>query len=89
MLATKRIFADHIFMIHRRTDRQLSLARRLRQDMTTAETILWQSLRSRGFGWKFRRQVPIGPYVADFVCIAAKLIVEIMTPARKSRATPP
>ncbi|MGP0060093.1 MAG: endonuclease domain-containing protein [Beijerinckiaceae bacterium] len=67
-------------MIQRRTDRQLTLARRLRRDMTTAETLLWQSLRSRGFGWKFRRQVPIDPYVADFVCIAAKLIVELDGP---------
>jgi very-short-patch-repair endonuclease len=52
--------------------------------MTTAETMLWKSLRNRGFGWKFRREVPIGPYVADFVCIEAKLIVELDGPPHES-----
>ena len=45
--------------------------------MTAAETILWQALRDRGVGAKFRRQVPIGPYIADFVCVDAQLIVEL------------
>jgi very-short-patch-repair endonuclease len=45
--------------------------------MTAAETILWRALRDRGVGVKFRRQVPIGPYIADFVCIDAQLIVEL------------
>jgi very-short-patch-repair endonuclease len=67
-------------MIQRRTDRQLTNARRLRRDMTMAETMLWRSLRNRCSGWKFRRQVPIGPYVADFVCISVKLIVELDGP---------
>ncbi len=71
-------------MILRRTDRQLTQARRLRQSMTTAETMLWQSLRNRGGGWKFRRQVPIGPYTADFVCIEAKLIVELDGPPHET-----
>jgi very-short-patch-repair endonuclease len=45
--------------------------------MTDAEQTLWLLLRSRRFrGYKFRRQVPIGPYTADFVCLSAKLIVE-------------
>ena len=46
--------------------------------MTVAETLLWRSLRSRGLkGMKFRRQVPIGPFVADFACIEQKLVVEL------------
>jgi very-short-patch-repair endonuclease len=46
--------------------------------MTKTEQILWNSLRKRSFGnWKFVRQCPIGPYFADFVCRAAKLVVEL------------
>lgn len=46
--------------------------------MTDAERQMWHALRDRRFdGWKFRRQVSIGPFVADFLCHAAKLIVEI------------
>lgn len=64
-------------MVPRVTDERLSNARRLRKEMTAAETMLWRSLRDRGIGAKFRRQVPIGPYVGDFVCVAARLIVEL------------
>lgn len=53
-------------------------ARTLRQNMTEAERRVWQILRShRISGYKFRRQVPIGSYIADFVCHEARLIVEI------------
>jgi very-short-patch-repair endonuclease len=46
--------------------------------MTIAEDMLWRSLRGRGFeGMKFRRQVPIGPYIADFACLERKLIIEL------------
>jgi very-short-patch-repair endonuclease len=67
-------------MIHRSTDHQLAQARRLRREMTLAETLLWRGLRDRGIGAKFRRQVPIGRYVADFVCIASRIIVELDGP---------
>jgi very-short-patch-repair endonuclease len=53
-------------------------ARTLRQNMTEAERRVWQVLRSHQMkGYKFRRQVPIGRYIADFVCHEARLIVEI------------
>jgi very-short-patch-repair endonuclease len=53
-------------------------ARTLRQNITEAERRLWQILRSHQTkGYKFRRQVPIGRYIADFVCHEARLIVEI------------
>jgi very-short-patch-repair endonuclease len=53
-------------------------ARTLRHNMTEAERRLWQILRSEQMtGCKFRRQVPIGRYIADFVCHEARLIVEI------------
>jgi very-short-patch-repair endonuclease len=53
-------------------------ARRLRRTATTSEAKLWALLRARRFvDYKFRRQVPVGPYVADFVCFSARLIVEL------------
>ena len=53
-------------------------AARLRRDSTDAERLMWRALRSRQCGClKVRRQATIGPYIADFVCIEARLIVEI------------
>jgi very-short-patch-repair endonuclease len=53
-------------------------AKRLRRTMTRAEALLWSYIRRRSLaGAKFRRQHPIGPYIADFACVAAKLVVEI------------
>ncbi|MEY9462031.1 very-short-patch-repair endonuclease [Bradyrhizobium ottawaense] len=53
-------------------------ARALRRDSTDAERILWSELRgNRLNGVSFRRQVPIEHYVADFVCHAAKLVIEL------------
>jgi len=52
-------------------------ARELRRNATDAERLLWRHLRDRRLaGFKFRRQVVIGRYIADFVCPEAKLIVE-------------
>jgi very-short-patch-repair endonuclease len=45
--------------------------------MTLPENMLWQQLRQRPNGMKFRRQHPIGPYVVDFCCISHRLAVEI------------
>ena len=54
------------------------VARRLRRKQTDVERLLWSRLRDRRLGgWKFRRQMPIGPYVADFACFKAKLIIEL------------
>ena len=56
----------------------LENAHRLRRGMTEAERKLWSALRNRQLGGaKFRRQVPLGRYVADFYCEAAKLVVEV------------
>ncbi|MDI6027100.1 DUF559 domain-containing protein [Corticibacterium sp. UT-5YL-CI-8] len=53
-------------------------AKALRRDMTEAEERLWQELRGRRLnGIKVRRQVPVGRYVADFLCTDAMLIIEI------------
>jgi very-short-patch-repair endonuclease len=53
-------------------------ARQLRAAATDPEARLWRHLRrSPVLGSHFRRQVPIGPYVADFACMAARLIIEV------------
>jgi len=53
-------------------------ARQLRKNPTEAERKLWSLLRQKQFdGNRFRRQAPIGPYIADFFCPAAKLIIEL------------
>jgi very-short-patch-repair endonuclease len=53
------------------------LARRLRGDATHAERKVWNMLRERPLGFKFRRQQPIEGYIADFACFEVKLIIEI------------
>ena len=56
----------------------LDRARRMRREMTEAELKLWSILRNRALvGVKFRRQVPIGNYIADFCCLDRRLIVEL------------
>jgi very-short-patch-repair endonuclease len=53
-------------------------ARALRVSMTNAERKLWYALRDRRFaGFKFRRQVPIGYFIADFVCFEKRLVIEV------------
>jgi very-short-patch-repair endonuclease len=45
--------------------------------MTDAERHLWSVLRNRGLGPKFRRQVPIGPFVVDFAAIRERVVIEV------------
>jgi len=55
-----------------------SNARTLRKNSTNAERLLWSELRDHRLNSiGFRRQVPIGNYIADFVCHAAKLVIEL------------
>jgi very-short-patch-repair endonuclease len=59
-------------------DRLRRNARNLRNEATDAERELWKYLRGRRLeGFRFRRQVPIAGFIADFVCPQAKLIVEL------------
>ena len=53
-------------------------ARNLRRNSTEAERAFWNQVRAKRLaGYSFRRQVPIGPYIVDFVCPAVKLVVEL------------
>jgi very-short-patch-repair endonuclease len=59
-------------------ERSRAFAKQLRRQMPRSEALLWSYIRKRAVnGARFRRQHPIGPYVADFACVAAKLVVEV------------
>lgn len=57
--------------------RTVARAKSLRRAMTLPEVLLWQRLRHRPDGLKFRRQHPVGVYIADFYCPEAALVVEV------------
>lgn len=60
-------------------------ARRFRHNQTDAEEVLWQMLRDRQLrGIKFRRQTPMGRFILDFYCPAARLVIELMAPSMTS-----
>lgn len=63
----------------RSTNKKLqSFSRTMRKNPTETERTLWKLLRNRRFAdHKFRRQVPVGRYIVDFICYEAKLIVEL------------
>ena len=57
---------------------RVNRARSSRLRMTDAERKLWFALRDRRFAnFKFRRQVPIGPFVADFICYPARVVIKV------------
>ena len=59
-------------------DRILQAAREMRRNATPAEKVLWAELRDRRLaGLKFYRQDVIGPFIADFYCASARLVVEV------------
>ena len=55
----------------------ISRARKLRQQMSLPERLLWDALRKKQTGLRFRSQQPAGPYILDFYCHSAKLCVEV------------
>ena len=61
-----------------RHGQKLDRVRALRAAMTDAERLLWRCLRMRQLGGhRFRRQVPVGPYIVDFACLPARVVVEV------------
>jgi very-short-patch-repair endonuclease len=63
-------------------------ARHLRRNSSDAERLLWSRLRDHRFsGFKFRRQEPIGPYIADFLCYPKRLIIELDGGQHAARVT--
>jgi very-short-patch-repair endonuclease len=60
------------------TTEKVSFARNLRSEESKAERRMWSLLRGRGLtSFKFRRQFPVGAYIADFCCYERRLIVEL------------
>ena len=57
--------------------KQVKRARKLRREMSLPEVVLWQALRRRQAGLKFRRQYPLGDVTADFACLERRLIIEV------------
>ena len=58
--------------------KSLNNAKSLRGNQTDCENILWQNLRAKRLNnIKFRKQVPIGKYIVDFVCLGKKLVIEL------------
>ncbi|MEY4241713.1 MAG: hypothetical protein RJA14_1409 [Pseudomonadota bacterium] len=71
-------FPCYMLFMLKPTERTRAAARRSRREPTMAEVAVWKMLRDRRLGdWKFRRQMPVGPYIADFCCPALKLIIEL------------
>ena len=59
-------------------EKSLTNAKNLRSNQTDCENILWQRIRAKRLnGIKFRRQVPIGRYVVDFIALSKKLVIEL------------
>ena len=52
-------------------------AKENRREMTESEQVLWEALRKLNCGYHFRRQHPIGDYIADFICLKRKLVIEV------------
>jgi very-short-patch-repair endonuclease len=52
-------------------------ARVMRRNMTPAEQLMWSRLRRHCLGLHFRRQVPIGQFIVDFVCMSRRVVVEV------------
>jgi very-short-patch-repair endonuclease len=72
--------------VERALPRQTVLSRRHRSNPTPAEEVLWQRLRRRQLdGLLFRRQFPVGPYFADFFCVAVQLAIETDGPSHEGR----
>ena len=56
---------------------QVKRARAMRRTLTEPEKKLWRALRQRMPAHHFRRQLPIGPYIVDFCCLASRLVIEV------------
>ncbi|WP_112661759.1 endonuclease domain-containing protein [Microvirga flavescens] len=59
-------------------------AKQQRREPTRAEEAVWQVLRAGRLGFKFKRQVPIGIYTVDFVCLEKRLVVEVDGPLHEN-----
>ena len=68
---------DELGNVVRTRKNVLEVARELRESMTTAEKVLWESLRKKPDGFKFYRQTPIDRFVVDFYCPKKGIVFEL------------
>ncbi|RJF85361.1 endonuclease domain-containing protein [Sphingomonas cavernae] len=66
----------------------IAKAREFRRALSLPEGLLWRELRQQPGGFKFRRQHPAGPFVLDFICLSAKVAIEIDGAAHDVGAKP-
>ena len=57
--------------------KKVKRARKLRKKMSLPEVLLWNELKQRPGGYKFRKQFPLAPYTIDFVCLSSRLAIEV------------
>ena len=60
-------------------------AKNLRRQLTVSEARVWSAIKAGRLGVRFRRQVPIGHWIADFACLSPKLVLEIDDPSHDWR----
>lgn len=72
-------------MFYKASPLLFGLAKELRNHVTNAEMLLWGYLRTKPDGFKFRRQHPLGIFIADFYCHRLKLVIEIDGPIHKKK----
>jgi very-short-patch-repair endonuclease len=80
--------ADYIPLAKRKSfSSDVRRAKKLRQESPLAERLLWEALRASAKAWglRFRRQHPIHPYIVDFICLKAHLVIEIDGPSHDIR----
>ncbi len=72
---------------HKNERRDIHRAKALRKEAPLAERILWEALRvtAKAYSLSFRRQHPLHPYVADFACLRARLVIEVDGPSHDVR----
>ena len=73
----QQVFPRYYTTDSQRWNTSLPNAKEMRSKPSEAENALWQRLRSKQLGFKFRRQHPILDYIADFICIEKKIIIEV------------
>ena len=64
-------------MFYGASGKTFEFAKKLRNDLTPAETQLWENLKKKKLGVRFKPQHPIGNFIADFYCHSSKLVIEI------------
>jgi len=66
-----------LLRLRHQSKNRIQFARKLRGVLTKEEKVIWEKIRNKKIGCKWRRQVPLGVFIADFCCMKHRVIVEI------------